>query len=204
MPFWWTWSFLANQCFLGKTMEKYIIVPSSGEFFRKKFYWSRRFQFWHPSRKHLPRSGISSFKFSKQSQNFFGRNFLSQSVFLDTWNAVLTNLQKLFRQKTATFPSLPERQKSLVCDNFFGSKCSSAHVECLPSSFKFYLKWLWTRRFQFDATGGYFCQGFGTLPLNVEKRFKVVFLMKKNHSNPKAPLITWTAVLTFLSNVFCQ
>ena len=70
---------------------------------------------------------------------FFSKeNFLSQSVFLDTWNAFLTNLLKVFRQETGNFALLPRKAKKLVCDKFFCSKCFSVHVECLPSSFKLY------------------------------------------------------------------
>ena len=101
---------------------------------------------------------------------FFEENLWSQNVFLETWTAVLTNLLKLFRQETPTFPSVPERQKSLVCDKFFCSKCSSVHVECLPGSSRFHLKCLWTRSCQFDTTSWYFSQESGTLPLKVGKR----------------------------------
>ena len=98
MPSWRNWSFTANRNFLGKTKEINKIVSSFKEFFLKKFYWSRRFQFWHPCRKQLPTSGTSLFRISKQSQKnvFFWRkkNILSQSVSLDRWNAVLTNLLK--------------------------------------------------------------------------------------------------------------
>ena len=71
MPSWRTWSFLANQCFLGKTMEKYKIVASSEEVFFKMFFRSLKFRFPLPSWKRLPTSGISPFKISKQSQNYF-------------------------------------------------------------------------------------------------------------------------------------
>ena len=47
---------------------KFYLLPKN--FFLKKFYWSRRFQFWHPCRKHLPTSGTSQFRISKQSQNY--------------------------------------------------------------------------------------------------------------------------------------
>ena len=135
---------------------------------------------------------------------FFERTFLSQSVFLDTWNAVLTNLLKLFRQETATFPSVPKRQKSLVCDKFFCSKCSSVHVECLPGSSRFYLKCLWTSSCQFDTTSWYFSQESGTLPLKDGKRIWSCFSWNKNHSTPKASPITWTALLAILSKLFSQ
>ena len=40
--------------------------------------------------------------------------------------------------------------------------------------------WLWTRRFQFDTTIGYFCQDSGTLPLDVGKTIQSVFFEKKS------------------------
>ena len=44
-------------------------------------------------------------KISKQSQTyfFFKKNLLSQSVSLDTWNAVLKTPLKLFRHETGNF-----------------------------------------------------------------------------------------------------
>ena len=145
------------------------------------FYWSRTFQFLHPCRKHLPTSGTSLFRISKQSQNnvFFAKKTSCLKVFFWTHGKLFWKIcWKSFAKKSAIFPSLPERQEFLVCDKLFCSKSSTVHVESLPSSFKLYSKWLWTRRFQFDTTGGYFCQDSGTLPLKVEKRFNVVFLMK--------------------------
>ena len=111
---------------------------------------------------------------------FFEKTFLSQGVFQDTWTAVLTNLLKLFRQESATFPSLPRRQKNLVCAKIFGSKCSSVHVECLPGSSRFHLKCLWTRSCQFDTPSGFFCLESGTFPLIVGKTIQSVFFGKKS------------------------
>ena len=58
-----TWSFLANQSFLRKTIKRSKVVSSSNSSLTKKFLWSRGFCFEHPCRKRLP-----------QIRNFFLQN----------------------------------------------------------------------------------------------------------------------------------
>ena len=117
---WQNWIFLANHCFLGKTMKIYEIYIHPKNFFFKMFFRSLKVRFPHPRRKRLPTSGFSSFKISIQCQKgfFSEKNLLSQNVFLETWTAVLTNLLKLIRRETLTFPSLPKRRKTLFVTKF--------------------------------------------------------------------------------------
>ena len=86
---------------------------------------------------------------------------------------------KIVSPRNRNFSLLAQKAKNLVCDNFFCSKCSSVHVECLPGSSRFYLKCLWTRSCQFDTPSGYFCLQSGTLPLIVGKTIQSVFFRKK-------------------------
>ena len=165
-----------------KPWEKNRIVSSSEEFFLEKFYWSRRFQFWHPCRKHLPTFGISSFKISKQSQNYFfwKKRFVSE-CFSGHMECCFDKSAGIVSPRNRhKFPVCPKGKKICFKETNFCSKCSSVHLECLPGSSKVYLKCLWTRRFQFDTTIGYFCQDSGTLPLDVGKMIQSVFFEKKS------------------------
>ena len=123
MPSWRNWSFNADRKFLGRTKEIHKIVSSPKGLFFKTFYWSRRFQFWHPCRKHLPTSGTSLFRISTQGQKyvfFSKKNIISQSVSLDTWNAFLTNLLKMFRQENGFSLLIGQRSKIFgFSRNFF-------------------------------------------------------------------------------------
>ena len=143
MPSWRNWSFTANQNFLGRTKEIYKIVFPSKEFFLKKFYWSRRFQFWQSCRKHLQTSGTSLFRISKQSQIyvFFRKKTFCLKVFPWTdgmlfWQICL----KCFAKKTAFPYSLPKGRKILVSAESSSSKCSAGHVECLLRNLEFSCK----------------------------------------------------------------
>ena len=110
MPIWGTWSFLASQNFQRKTLKRYKVVPSPRKTSSKMLTCSRKIRFGEPCWKLLQKSAISSFKVSKQSQIYvfpLEKNLLSQSVSLDTRNAVLTTPLKTFAMKPAFSCSLP-------------------------------------------------------------------------------------------------
>ena len=94
--------------------NKLYLLSSSKNFF-KTFYWSPRFQFWHPCWKVSPKIRNFYIQISKQSQNnvFLSRkSFLTQSVSLNTWHAVLKSLLKLFRQEIGNFSLLARKAKT--------------------------------------------------------------------------------------------
>ena len=84
-PSWQTWTF-ENQFFLRKNIRRYKIATPSQETFFKKTYWAHKNQFWHLCWKVRPKSGIFSFKVSKQSRNnvFFRRKTFWFKVFFWT------------------------------------------------------------------------------------------------------------------------
>ena len=96
------------------------------------------------------KSGIYSLKIRKECQTyFFGeKTRLSQRFSLDIWNAVLTTTSKMFRQETSTFSLIAQKSKRFgFCQNYFPEVLHSAvHVESLPGSSSFSLKFLRTRR----------------------------------------------------------
>ena len=149
MPSWRNWSFTANRNFLGKTKEINKIVSSFKDFFLKKFYWSRRFQFWHPCRKQLPTSGTSLFRISKQSQNyiFFRKKPFVSKCFPGQMECCFDkSAKKCFDKKTAFPCSLPKGQKVLVSAGISSSKGSAGHVECLFEEPGIFCKSLFPRK----------------------------------------------------------
>ena len=139
--------------------RKYIklyLLPKN--FFSKSFTGHADFSFDTPVETFRRKSGISSFKISKQSQNFAffrKKNVLSQSVSLDTWDAVSTNLPKLFRQETGTFFFLAQKAKNfglwqnVLLEVFLCTRRMRSWF-----ALYFFLKCLWTGRFKFDTTSG--------------------------------------------------
>ena len=180
MPSWRTWSFLANQCFLGKnhgTTKTCIFIRRN--FFSKYSSSQLNYSFHNLVENvcHHP-----DFLHSKTAYRvkiiFFEKSFVSK-CFLDTWNAILTNMLKECRHETVTFPSLPKGKKLCLWQSFLLELFLCTRR--MPSLFvqSLYEVLVWTRRFQFDTTSECFCQEFGTVPLNVGKRFKIVIFMKK-------------------------
>ena len=163
MPIRGTWSFLASQNFLGKTIERYKSVSSSRKSFFEMFLSSRRFRFGHPCRKLLPK--IQKFFLENQQTDsnlcfLSKKNVLSQSVSLDTWNAKLTTLPKLFRQETVFFWLIAQRSK------------------CFGFSENFFLEMFrWTRRMPIRGTWSFLAsQNFQT---KILKWYKVVSSSRK-------------------------
>ena len=91
----------------------------------KMFIWTPRKQFWQSQRKSMADS-LKNFrsKSKKIKKYFFSKYYFLQSVSLDTWNAFLTIIPKIFHPKSEFFHS--ESDKNY---NFFGKKCSSGHLE---------------------------------------------------------------------------
>ena len=151
MPYWRTWSFLAKQIFLTKTIRRFKVVFSSKRSFTKIFLWSREFCLWHPCWKLLPQ--IRSFFIinqKKMSNLLFleKKTLLSQSISLDIWNVVLKTPLKTFRQETGNLLFIAQKSKFFgLCQKFLLEVLRSAgHVESLPGSSSFSLKFLRTRR----------------------------------------------------------
>ena len=120
MPYWRTWSFLANQSFLGKTITKYKVIPPSEKIFIKFFFWSHGFCFWHPCWKLLPQ--IRNFFILNQKKNvkliFFKKHFCLKA-FLWIYGQRCWQLRfNCFGKKPAIFHSLPISQTDLVSAKF--------------------------------------------------------------------------------------
>ena len=208
MPIWGTWIFLASQNFLGKTNKRYKSVSSSRKSFFEMFLSSRRFRFGHPCRKLLPK--IQKFFLEKQQTDsnlcfLSKKNVLSQSVSLDTWNAKLTTLPKLFRQETVFFLLIAQRSKCFgFSENFFlemfrwtrripfrgtWSFLASQNFQTktlkwykvVSSSRKTFLKmFLWSRKFRFGDPCWKLLPTSGTSPFRISKQSrKYVFFRKK-------------------------
>ena len=73
------------------------------------------------------KSGTSSFKIRKGSQNYFFRKKtrLSQSFSLDIWNAVLTTPPKMFQKETSNFSLTAHKSKRSGFGQILPSKCSA-------------------------------------------------------------------------------
>ena len=142
MPYWRTWSFLAKQIFLTKTIRRFKVVFSSKRSFTKIFLWSREFCLWHPCWKLLPQ--IRSFFIINQKKMsnllfFRKKTLLSQSISLDIWNVVLKTPLKTFRQETGNLLFIAQKSKFFgLCQKFLLEVLRSAgHVESLPGSSSF-------------------------------------------------------------------
>ena len=172
MPSWRTWSFLQINISPEKPWKNKKLHLHPKKVFFKMFFRSLKFRFPHPCRKRLQTSGISSFKISKQSQNYFfsWKKPFVPKCFPRNMDCCFDKPAKIVLLRNRNFSILAQNHTNLVCDKFFCSNCSSVHVECLPGSSRFHLKCLWIRSCQFDTTSGYFCQESGTHPLNVGKR----------------------------------
>ena len=130
MPYWRTWSFLANQNFLRKTIKRYKVVPFSKERFTKNFLWSRGISFWHACRKFLPQIWNFIIQNQKRMSNIFiflGKKTLFSKIFSlqNIWNAALTTPLKLFRQETSTFSPTAHKSKIYRSCQIFPPKCSA-------------------------------------------------------------------------------
>ena len=141
-PYWRTWSFLAKQIFLTKTIKRFKVVYFSQKNFTKNFLWSREFCFWHPCWKLLPQIRKFFILNQKKMSNLFffrKKTLLSQSFSLHIWNAVLTTPLKMFRQETGNFSLIAQKSKIFgFCQNYFLEVLrSTGHVESLPGSSSF-------------------------------------------------------------------
>ena len=79
------------------------------------FPWTSQMQFWQPCLKMFTPSPKSFLAKSKKLGPFW--NISSQNVFMIMWNALLTNLRKLFCSKSKKF-SLKVRKKSWISSSF--------------------------------------------------------------------------------------
>ena len=96
------------------------------------------------------KSGISSFKSRKECQKkfFLEKTLLSQSFsLLNIWKAVLKTPLKTFRQQNISFSLIAHKSNSFDYCQIFSPEMlgSVGHVESLPGSTSFFLKFLWTR-----------------------------------------------------------
>ena len=164
-------------------MGRSKIESSSKEIFCRKFYMSRRFQYRHPCRKHLPTSGISLFGISKQSQSyvFFRKKTFCLRVFLWTHGVLFWQLcQNSFAKKPAFSCSLPEGRNVLVSakktflDMFHWTR--RIHTWFVQIFFRSFCGHV---GYGFDSPCAYFCQESGTLSPNVGKMIQNCFFLKK-------------------------
>ena len=89
---------------------------------------------------------------------FWIENFLFPKVFFWTrgFNAFLPTLE--IKIRPATSSSLPKSQEVLVSAKKFSRNCSARHVECLPCSSRFLLKFFWIQKIHLWQAGGFFSQ----------------------------------------------
>ena len=142
MPYWRTWSFLANQNFVRKTIKRYKVVSSPKARFTKKFLWSRGLCFWHPCRKRPPQIWNFFIQNQKRMSNWFifwKKTLLSESFSLDILNGVLTKPLKTFRQQTGRFWLLAHKSKGFGYCQIFSPEVlgSAGHLKCPPGSSSF-------------------------------------------------------------------
>ena len=142
VPYWRTWSFLANQNLVRKPIKRYKVVSSPKERFTKKVLWLGGLCFWHLCRKLLPQ--IRNFFIQKQKRMsnifFWKKTLLSQSFsLLNVWKAVLKTPLKTFRQQNIVFSLIAHKSKSFGDCQIFSPEMlgSAGHVECLPGSSSF-------------------------------------------------------------------
>ena len=153
---------------------------------------------------------------------FANKHLLSKSVALDTCNAKLTTLPKLFRQETGFFLLNAQKSKCFISAKIFSSKCSAGHVECLfeePGVFlrvkisrekpwkdiKLYLlpETLFPRCWPVHEKSGLenlvesFCQKSAISSFKISKQSQIyVFPSEKNLLSQSVSLDTRNAVLT--------
>ena len=216
MPSWWNWSFPANQCFPGKTMEKYKIVSSSEEFFSKCSSGHLNFGFHTLLENVCQRPEFLHTKSANRVKTiFFEKNFLSQSVFLDRWNAVLTNLLKMFRQENGFSLLIAQRSKRfgfsrkfffemfrwtrrmliwgtwsfLASHNFLG-KTMKWYKVVFASRKTFFKVLLLSRRFRSGNPCRKFCQKSRNSSIKISKQSQIDIFFEKTIFCPRVFL--WT------------
>ena len=161
MPYWRTWSFLANQNFLRKTIKRYKVVPSSKERFTKNFLWSRGLCFWHPCRKFLPQiwnfiiqnqKRISNIFIVLEKKPFSLKSFLCRTYGMRCWQLH----SKFFDKKPALLRSLPISQKCIVSAKFFPQSVALQRTRRMPSWFVQFFFWSCCGRIScgLDTAGG--------------------------------------------------
>ena len=140
-PSWQNPSFCAIQNFLNKFRRERWNWFFSGNLF-KTVFGHVYFSFETPGEVYGQKRKFFTQCQKMGSKSYFFREKLqfSQSVSLDTRNAVLTTLLKLFRQKTENFRSVHKTQEFLVFPKNSSSKLSTGHVKCLLDDQGVFLK----------------------------------------------------------------
>ena len=233
MHSWQNWSFVASQFFPRRTIRGYKIVPSTKETFFKKSCCSRRFQFWDPCRKVLPKTGICSFQISKQSQNyvFFRKKTFWLKVFLWTHGMQFWRICRLcFTRNQKHYRPEPKKVGKVL---FLLEKCPSEssawHLGCRPDEPGVFLQfnvssekpWKYINlylhpesivielffqslKFRFPHSRRKRLPTSGFSSIKISKQSLNYVFFQRNFLSPRVSLITWTAVLATLSNSFCQ
>ena len=144
MPYWRTWSFLAKQIFLTKTIKRLKNVYSSKWNFTKNFLWSRGFCFCHPCWKLLPQIRNFFILNQKKMSNlfFFRKNNFVSKIFSGHMECGVDNSFKNTSPRSRQFVAhCPKVKKFWFVPKFFPRSAPFCWTRRKPSWFVQFFFW---------------------------------------------------------------
>ena len=207
MPNWRTWSFLAKQIFLIKSIKKLKVVYSSKWSFTKNFLWSREFCFWHPCWKLLSQIRKFFILNQKKCQTFFlKKNTFVSNNFSGRMECGVDNSAKnVSPRNRQLLADCPKVKKFWFLPKLFPRSASLRWTRRKPSWLVQFFFWSFCGRegCRLDTAGEFFSWEHGSFSLKFRKSIKsAIFFEKKFNLIQK--LLWWHGMQFWQLCQFCS